>query len=112
MSHRADPAGGTSRYCCYSERGVDRRPAFGSDTAPFEGPEGLAKLRELCREASEEDPELTLVIEDADASFEPGEVFDDRVVHVFGRLLREQWEAIDWNEIRERERWSAFPKDD
>ncbi len=85
-------------------------------------PEGLAKLRELCRGATEEDPELTLIIEDPDASFEPEEIFDSSVfVDVFGKLLREQEEeeeeeeeeaAIDWNEVKERERWSAFPEDD
>lgn len=59
-----------------------------------------------------DDPELTLLIEDPDARFEPEEIFDNSVlVDVFGKLLREQEEAIDWNEVKERERWSAFPED-
>jgi hypothetical protein len=88
-----------SYYCFFEDPERRRTPAFDTDIAPAAGEEGLARLRESCESCTDEHPELTCIIVD-DESWE--------TVDVFGALLREQYDSIDWNEGKERERNNAF----
>ena len=82
-----------------------RNPAFDTDIFLHRTPEDLEKLRGWCEEAASERPHLTYVIVDLDHETDPDDPFDTGgVVGVFGRLLREQDEAIDWNEVRAQAR--------
>ena len=82
-----------------------RNPAFDTDIFLHRTPEDLEKLRGWCEEAASERPHLTYVIVDLDHQTDPADPFDTGgVVDVFGRLLREQDEAIDWNEVRAQAR--------
>ena len=78
-------------------------PAFDTDIFLHHTPEDLEKLRDMCEEAAEERPHLTYVIVDLDHRCDPdGPLASsaDGIIDVFGRLLREQEAAIDWNEVR------------
>ena len=91
-----------SFYCFIEDGEGHRRPAFDSDIVLFAGEEGLARLRESSEQCANEHPDLSWIIVDDD-----WEVMD-----VFGRLVREQYDSIEWDEVKEQERHSAFPEEE
>lgn len=90
-----------SFYCFIEDGEGHRRPAFDSDIVLFAGEEGLARLRESSEQCANEHPDLSCVIVDDDWE----------VVDVSGRLVREQYDSIDWDEVKDQERQSAFPEE-
>ena len=92
-------------YAYFEDAEGRRNPAFDTDIFLHHTPEDLSKLRDMCEEAARERPHLTYVIVDLDHRCDPDDpLAEDGVIDVFGRLLREQEAAIDWNEVRAQAR--------
>ena len=89
-----------SYYCFFEDSEGRRTPAFDTDIVPPVGDEGLSRLRGSCKACATEHPEFTYIIVDDEWE----------VVDVFGRLVREQYESIDWGEVKEQECQCAFPE--
>lgn len=88
-----------SYYCFFEDSERHRSPAFDSDLELFAGEEGLASLRESSEQCAKKHPDLSWIIVDDEWE----------VVDVFGRLAREQYDSVDWDEAKEQERRNAFP---
>lgn len=83
-------------YADFQDDEGPRQPAFDTDMFPAYD---LEELRKTCELAAEEHPDLTYLILDEDL----------RLIDVFGRLLREQWEAIDPSQVYEQARATGEP---